>query len=496
MTKILSGCGLNSKNIVAMIKKVWISLFLLLLLFVGLQLKAEIKLPAIFDNYMVLQQQTEVAIWGKATVKKTVKVTTSWNNKSYSIKAGSDGSWKLKVQTPAAGGPFSITITDGKILKLNNVLIGEVWVFSGQSNMEMPLKGFYNQPVLGSNEAIATSKNESIRLFTVKQDKSLEQRDDFEGKWLACEPENVGNFSATAYFFGQLIQQVLDVPVGLICSSSGGSRIEPWISEFGLKNFDWVKLPDKNMTGKFNKQVPTVLYNAMISPMVGYGIKGAIWYQGEANRNEPKEYIKLMPGIVNNWRTVQGIGDFPFYYVQIAPYNYVASPYNYGEKGLNSAYIREAQLKAVDGATNIGMASLMDIGEEFCIHPSNKKVAGERLAYLALAKTYQISSIEYSGPVLKEMTVEGSVVKLTFDHAQNGLTTFGKELKNFKIAGENKRFVTATAAITPDGITLFSSQVEKPVAVRYAFDDFVISELFNTEGLPASSFRTDNWEMR
>ena len=479
-----------------MIKNISKTKSLLLFLFISFQSKADIKLPSIFGDNMVLQQKESVAIWGKSTPEKNVTVATSWNNKMYSTKSDSKGSWKLKVQTPSAGGPYAITISDGKTLKLNDVLIGEVWVFSGQSNMEMPLKGFLNQPVIGSNHTIATSKNKSIRLFTVKQDKSLVQKDDFDGKWLASEPENVGNFSATAYFFGQMIQRSLDVPIGLICSSWGGSRIEPWISEFGLKNFDWVKLPNKNMTENFNKQVPTVLYNAMISPMVGYGIKGAIWYQGEANRNEPKEYLKLMAGIVNNWRAEWGIGDFPFYYAQIAPYNYVTSPYNYGEKSLNSAYIREAQLKAVSETTNIGMASLLDVGEEFCIHPSNKKVAGERLAYLALSKTYHISGIAYSGPILKEMKVAGSLVKLTFDHASKGLTTFGKELKNFKIAGENKRFVPAMATITTDGITVFSSQVEKPVAVRYAFDDFVIGELFNTEGLPASSFRTDNWEIK
>jgi sialate O-acetylesterase len=222
--------------------------------------------------------------------------------------------------------------------------------------------------------------------------------------------------------------------------------------------------------------------------MVGFAFRGGLWYQGESNRNEPDRYEKLMPGLIENWRAEWGIGDFPFYYVQIAPYNY-------GTNGLNSAYLREAQLKASSALPHIGMASTMDAGEERCIHPANKKVVGERLAYLALAKTYGLNGIEYSGPVLKEMNVEESVVKLTFDHAANGLTTFGKELKNFVIAGENKKFVPATAYITREGITLSSPLVEKPVAVRYAFEDFVVGELFNTEGLPASSFRTDDWEV-
>ena len=464
--------------------------FVILFAFIGLNsVKAEIKLPAVFGNNMVLQQQTEAAIWGKATPGKSVKVVTSWNKKSYSAKSDNEGNWKLKVATPAAGGPFSISISDEKTLTLNNVLIGEVWICSGQSNMQMTMSGYLNQPVIGANEAIATSANNSIRLFTVERVKSLEPAEDFTGSWLECTPENVANFSATAYFFGKMLQQALGVPVGLINSSWGGTRIEPWISENGFKNFDWVKLPDKKMTGEYNQQTPTVLYNAMIAPMVGYAFRGGLWYQGESNRNEPAQYEKLMAGLVQNWRAEWGIGDFPFYYVQIAPFDY-------GTVGLNSAYLREAQLKASTAIPNMGMASIMDLGEKDRIHPAHKKEAGERLAFLALANTYGQKGIEFSGPVLKEMIVEGQMVKLTFDHAKNGLTTFNNKLENFKIAGENKRFYPAEAFITGKGITLFAPQVEKPVAVRYAFDDFVVGELFNTEGLPASSFRTDDWEIK
>lgn len=465
-----------------------LSLFTFFVLTLAFSSKAKVKLPAIFDDNMVLQQQTDAAIWGKATANKTVKVTTSWNKKSYSTKADSDGNWKLKVNTPSAGGPFSISISDGQTLKLNNVLIGEVWVCSGQSNMQMIMNGYHNQPVLGSNEAIATSTNKSIRLITIEREKSLETKEDFSGKWMECNPGNVGDFSATAYFFGRMIQDALNVPVGLICSAWGGTRIEPWISESGFKNFDWVDLPDKKQEDDFSPQTPTVLFNAMINPMVGYAIKGGLWYQGESNRNEPQEYEKLMPGLIENWRAEWGIGDFSFYYCQIAPYDY-------GTSGLNSAYLREAQYNASMALTNMGMACLMDVGEKTCIHPADKKAAGERLAYLALAKTYDMAGFEFSGPKLDQMTTEGSVVKLTFRHARYGLTTFGKDLINFKIAGENKRFYPAQATITRKGITLFSPSVEKPVAVRYAFDDFVVGELYNNEGLPASSFRTDEWEM-
>ena len=465
-----------------------IAIVLIIFVFSGV-LKAEIKLPAIFGDNMVLQQQTNAAIWGKASPNETVEVICSWDKKSYSAKSDKEGAWKLKVKTPSAGGPFKISISDGEALTLNNVLIGEVWVCSGQSNMQMTMNGYRNQPVLGSTEAILSSTNESVRLFTVKRNKSLEPLDDLSGEWQQCIPENVANFSAAAYYFGRMIQKTLGVPVGLINSSWGGTRIEPWISENGFKHFDWVNLPDKKQEGELSPQTPTVLYNAMIKPMVGFSIRGGLWYQGESNRNEPSEYEKLMPGLIENWRNEWGTGDFTFFYCQIAPFDY-------GSGGVNSAFLREAQLKASTSIPGIGMACLMDVGEKTNIHPADKEAAGERLAYLALVKTYGKKGFEYSGPVLKEMTVEGSMVKLTFDHAKNGLTTFGKELVNFKIAGENKRFYPAKAMITRNGITLSSLQVEKPMAVRYAFENFVIGELFNTEGFPASSFRTDEWEIK
>jgi sialate O-acetylesterase len=452
----------------------------------SISLYGEVKLPAIFGDNMVLQQKTDAAIWGKAVNGSTVKVITSWNNKMYTVKAGNDGSWKVKVTTPSAGGPYEISISDGKTLKLKNVLIGEVWVCSGQSNMEMPVRGYFNQPVTGSNDAIVTSSNPSIRLFTVEKATSLQPVYDFTGGWKLCEPENVSEFSATAYYFGLLLNKVLNVPIGLVNTSWGGTRIEPWISEAGIKKFDFVTLPDKNQQGTLSPQTPTVLFNAMINPMVGYGIRGAIWYQGESNRNEADKYVKLLPGLVENWRSLWGVGDFPFYYVQIAPFDY-------GTGGLSSAYLREAQLKASTAIPNIGMACIMDLGEKDNIHPVAKKTGSERLALLALTKTYGKSGFASSGPVLKEMIVEGPVVKLTFNNAQNGLTSFGKELSCFEVAGANKRFVPAKAFITDAGITLMSAEVTDPVAVRYAFKDFIVGDLFNIEGLPASSFRTDEW---
>ncbi len=471
-------------------KKVIINQLAVLILFAvtSFVTDAEVKVPAIFSDNMVLQQQTDAAFWGKASQGSTVTVRTSWNGKTYNVRADRDGNWKIKVSTPSAGGPYTVSITQGKTITFKNVMIGEVWVCSGQSNMEMPVKGYFAQPVTGSNEYIATSSNNNIRLITVPRMTSLIPVDDFKGSWLPCEPENVSEFSATAYFFGLMLNRVLNVPVGLICTAWGGTRIEPWISEAGLKNFDWVKLPDKTQKQEnLSPQTPTALYNGMINPIAGYGIRGAIWYQGESNRNEPAQYQKLLPGLVEDWRTVWKSGELAFYYVQIAPFDY-------GPSGLNSAFLREAQLKASTAIPGIGMACIMDTGEKDCIHPANKKAAGDRLAYQALVKTYGKKGFAGGGPVFKEMKIEGNQVKLTFDNAQNGLTSYGKPLNCFEIAGANKRFQTATAFVTNNGITVFSPFVNEPVAVRYAFKDFIIGDLFNTEGLPASSFRTDDWE--
>jgi len=478
-------------------------------MFCVLQGSAKVKLSAVFSDNMVLQQQTDAAIWGKASGRK-VTVITSWNKKSYVVKTDRNGNFKLKVQTPKAGGPYEITFFDGEKLTINEVLIGEVWFCSGQSNMEMPVKGFFNQPVLHSNEAIACSTNTYIRLFFVNRNTTLSPLDNFLGgeKWKKCIPGNVANFSAAAYFFGMTLQKALGIPVGLIDASHGDSRIEPWMSKSALQYFDFVNLPDEKMKENISYQTPTVLYNAMVHPFIGYAIKGVIWYQGESNQREPEHYEKLLPGLIKDWRENWNIGNFSFYYAQIAPCktgiehdNFKIFPSYYyphitprSSVDVNSAFLREVQLKASTVLPNTGMACMMDIGEAHCVHPKHKKITGERFALLALSKTYGMKGIVCEGPTLKEMTINGNIVKLTFNNASNGLTSYGKKLKHFKVAGEDKRFYPAAALITLTGITLSSSCVDKVVAVRYAFDDFVAGDLFNTYGLPASCFRTDDWE--
>ncbi|MDR1555646.1 MAG: sialate O-acetylesterase [Tannerellaceae bacterium] len=461
--------------------------FLLLAVFF-IPARAEIKLPAVFSDNMVLQQQSQVAVWGWAKAHSNVSVTCSWNKKTYSAKSDSKGCWKLNVQTPQATyTPFTLTISDGKAVSLKNVLIGEVWICSGQSNMEMPMKGFYNQPIEGGPEAIAHSYNRGIRCFTVQRASKASPQDDCSGRWEIADAQTVPYFTATGYFFGRLLNQALDVPVGLIHTSWGGSSIEAWMTPESLKDIPGKPIPRADTDIKIPNASPTVLYNGMIKPLEGYGIRGAIWYQGESNRDEPELYVTMFDKMLRGWREIWGVGEFPFYYCQIAPYNYGG--------GRNSGYIREAQAKGML-TPNTGMVVLMDAESPDCIHPPKKKDAGERLALWALARTYGLEKIHYHSPEVKSVDIEGRVVIVSFDlfGSSTGLTTKGKELRNFKLAGKDKHFHEAKAALSGDKVYVFSPQVPEPVAVRYCFDDTSATELFTVEGnLPVSSFRSDEW---
>ncbi len=474
--------------------KLRITFFLFAWLLIQTSLKAEVKLASIFTDNMVLQQKAQVPIWGWAAPGKNIKVSTSWNGKNYSGKADNTGKWLIKVATPQAGGPYDVSISDGKAVKLKNVLIGEVWICGGQSNMEMPMKGFKGQPILGSNDAIFKSKNNKIRLYTVPRSSITElQQNSKPSAWKEAEPESVSNFSATGYFFGRILNDMLDVPVGLINVSYSGSFAEAWMSPEALKAFPEIKVPAKGDTIKAVSRTPTTLYNGMLYPITGYGIKGAIYYQGESNYERPDRYEELFPTMVKEWRSLWKQGDFPFYYVQIAPYNYAQlPPYNYGGK-FNSAYLRDAQRKSLTKIPNSAMAVVMDIGEENMIHPANKEAGGKRLAFLALANSYGLKGFGFASPLYKSIAVNGSIATISFDNANNGLTSFGKELSSFEIAGANKTFYPAKATINGSSVSVSSPMVKEPVAVRYAFKDFIVGDLFNTEGLPASSFRTDEW---
>ncbi len=445
---------------------------------------ASVSMPSIFTDNMILQRQSRVPVWGFAETGQEISVIPSWNGKNYNVTADSEGNWRIQISTPKAGGPYEITIKGKDTVILRNVMVGEVWLCSGQSNMQMPMKGLRNQPVLGSNKDILKSNNGNIRLITVPHKGTINPQNDFEGNWLKASPSAVADFSASAYYFGRLVNEILDIPVGLIDVSYGGSCIQAWMSKNTAIPFKERDIPKQGDKISRPRHTPTALFNGMLSPLIGYGIRGCIWYQGESNRFEPFKYNKLMEKMVNEWRNLWKQGNFPFYYAQIAPFGY-------GNR--NSAYLREAQLKAMDDIPNSGMAVLLDVGEKNCIHPANKKVVGNRLAYWALGNTYGIDGFAYKSPVFEKMRVKGSTAILHFKNAPNGLTSFGKELTNFEIAGKNKRFYPAKAYIRGDKVYVSSPKVITPVAVRYAFKNFVEGDRFSTEGLPVSSFRTDDW---
>jgi sialate O-acetylesterase len=455
--------------------------------------RANVTLPTFFSDNMVLQQKSEVAIWGWSKPGNSVQVTTSWNKKKYTAKTDGSGKWKTKVSTPAAGGPYEITVSDGTPITIQNILIGEVWLCSGQSNMEMPMKGFRDQPIIGSNDAIFNSTNDQIRLYIVPRSVKVQPQDTSKrSSWKISGPEAVSNFSATAYYFGKLLQEKLKVPIGLVNISYGGSPAEAFMSEAALKAFPEIVIPGAADSAKANNRTPTTLYNGMLRPFIGYGIRGCIWYQGETNNGRPDQYEKLFPAMVEEWRSEFGLGDFPFYYAQIAPFKYSQYPTPANEKN-NSAYLRDAQRKSLNKIPSSGMAVLMDIGEENNIHPANKEIGGRRLAYMALAKTYEMKGFAYASPTVDSLLINGNIATIKFKDAPNGLTSFGKPLVNFEIAGSDKIFRPAKAVISRGMILVSSPDVATPVAVRYAFKDFIVGELFSTEGLPVSSFRTDEW---
>ena len=471
------------------------SLGLAAIMALGLNAGAEIKLPAFFGDNMVLQQNTDARMWGTADASSTVTVTPGWTSEKYTTKANKDGKWKITIPTPSAGGPYDVTVSDGTPLTLNNVMLGEVWLCSGQSNMEMPMKGFKNQPVEGANMAILKSRNPDIRLFTVKRNSSTVPVDDVTGSWAEASPATVRNFSATAYFFGRQIEELLDVPVGLIVVSWGGSACEAWMNDEMLQAFPEAaanipavdgKIPSKNRT-------PSVLFKGMLNPLIGLAMRGVIWYQGEDNWNRAHSYTDMFSTMIKGWRDLWGQGEFPFYYCQIAPYDYaiITEP---GKEIINSAYLREAQARVEHIIPNTGMAVLMDAGWPEGIHPPKKQVAGERLALLALNKTYGIEGIGAESPVYKSMEVKGDTVVVSFERAPEwiaGKNSF--ESKQFQLAGEDRVFHPAKAWISRSKVMVKSDAVPHPVAVRYAFENASEGDLFSTDGLPVSSFRSDDW---
>jgi len=455
----------------------------------ALNVNAKVKLPSFFSDGMVLQQQAECNIWGWTEVKD-VTIATSWDENTYKVQADKDGRFGLKVRTPKAGGPYTIDFKDADdYVQLNNVMIGEVWICSGQSNMEMLMKGYKAQPVEGATEELLSCSDPQLRLFYGKRLAALTPATDLAGSWSEANTASVREFSATAYFFGRALRRQLGVPVGLICTAFGGSACEAWMAPDWLKAFPKVQqtITEEDVK-KLQQRCPTALYNGQLKPLIGYGIRGAIWYQGEDNVPRYDYYAPLLKAMVEGWRADWQQGDFPFYYCQIAPYDYSLIEWS------GSQYLREQQLKAESMIPNARMAVLMDAGLEYGIHPRKKRQAGERLAVLALSNTYDVKGLP-DFAAYKEVEFKGDTAVVSFDRSkewvyfENGPTTS----KNFEVAGADRVFHPATKAwVARNRVYVISDKVNQPAAVRYAFKDWVVGDLMH-DGLPVSSFRTDNW---
>lgn len=472
----------------------FIYLFVFLLSFSS---SAQIELSNLFSDNMVLQQESHVNFWGKAKKNQELIIYTSWSGKIVRTIVKDDGSWEVKIKTPSAGGPYNIQVTcDGETKTINNVLIGEVWLASGQSNMEMTLSGNNREPVNGSLDAIANSNNTKIRFFNVKVKVSDERIDDIEGEWLEANFKNTPNFSAVAYSFAKYLNQVLDIPFGIINSPKDGSVAEAWISPDVLKKITTNK--ELSYYAKQPHNNPSVLFNGMINAIIPFTIKGVIWYQGEGNSGRYQNYMKLMNGLIKNWRDEWGLGDFPFYFVQLAPNGSLGQG-----NGTSQAFLREAQLRTMLSVENTGMAVTLDIGSTITNHPPEKLLIGKRLAYWALAKNYGFNGLPHSGPVYESMKVKNNKVYVNFKFAKNGVTSYGKPLSGFEIAGEDKIFYSADASIDPHWsagwenrsvLTLSNKNVPNPLYIRYGWKNYIEGALYNVEGLPASSFRSYDFD--
>ncbi|AUP78538.1 sialate O-acetylesterase [Flavivirga eckloniae] len=457
-------------------------------------IKAEIKLPAIVSSNMVLQRNTTIVLWGWADAKEKITINASWLGEPINLEADKEGSWRIEVKTTDSKAPQSININSKTSnITLDNVLFGEVWLCSGQSNMQQSVRGYDGQPTFGSAMATAKSNNVNLRLFSVDRVGSktpLRNIEKFKG-WQQASPLSVTNFSAVAYFFGQQLQEILGCPVGMIHTSWGGSTVQAWMSKEALGPHQNINLDDVDITERTN-HIPTALFNSMINPLIPYTIKGVLWYQGESNHKEPEKYKTLFPAMVKDWRTRWSIGDFPFYYVQIAPFHYGNN--DVFQTVNNTAFMREAQLQCLDLIPNSGIAITIDIGEENYIHPPKKKEVADRLLFNALNQTYDYKTIDYAAPIYDSLELKDGGILLKFKNAETGLYSYN-ELTGFEIAGDDKIFYPAVAKIVKrKHVFAISDKVPNPVAIRYAWKNWIVGTLYDANLLPASSFRTDNWD--
>ena len=475
-------------------------LFVFIFGFTG-TLLAKVTLPALVGDNMVLQQQSDVKIWGWSEPGASVKITTSWGSKG-SVKSDNDGNWYFTVTTPAASyTSHTITVSDGEPVVLKNILIGEVWLCSGQSNMEMTFTGYWGSPVIGANQAIEESVlYPNLRLFTVEKNSATVPQKDCKGSWQISSPIVTRNFSAVGYYYGLQLQRILNVPVGIINSSWGGTIIEAWIDAESQKDYSDVDLSLLNNEKFPVYGKPISCFNGMIAPLVNYSIRGFIWYQGESNVPRYSTYADKMVTLIKFWRTLWANDNMPFFYAEIAPYNYAANRLDLTEAQINAALLREKQALVMDMINNVGMVCTNDLVfpyEREEIHPSNKPEVARRFTYWALHNTYGFDdALSVIGPRYKSLKVENGRAVLSFSGVDGEGITVKGDISGFEIAGADHIFYPASVLkVFPkvSELVVFSDKVAEPVAVRYCFKNFSIGNVCNVYGQPMVPFRTDDW---
>ncbi len=478
-------------------------LILVVALTAMLSVNAKVRLPHVIGNDMVLQQNTEARLWGWAKPGKKVKVTPSWDNNTYNATADKDGRWLVKVKTPAASfTPYSITFDDGDKLTITGVVCGEVWVCAGQSNMEMPVKGFGNCPVEGYNLAVADAVNSrGVHYVKIPSVMSMTPLDDADCQWKVCDPSTVGEASATGYFFARLLSRTLNIPVGLVEANKGGTRVESWLTRENLERYTQEPLDSMTMVQKFSWDYhrPLLWGNGTFNPILNYTVKGILFYQGCSNVGDPgNQYSDRLALLVRQWRDQFGLGEIPFYFVQIAPYNYEDNA-----NGISGALLREQQFRAAQIIPNSSIVCTNDVVfpyETTQIHPAQKQPVGERLAFTALSRDYGFEKLQYKSSSYKDMTIKNDTI---FIHTQDNYWCDApfEQIEGFEIAGADRVFHPATArhfwqpggGYWDEAIIVTSAEVKSPVAVRYCFKNFQIGNVKNGGGLPLFPFRTDQW---
>ena len=442
------------------------------------QLAANVSLPAIFSDNMVLQQKSKVKIWGWAKPGEAVKLVASWNGDTLSVTPGNQGHWEITLQTPAAGGPYSIYIQGNNSITLNNVLLGEVWLCSGQSNMEWKA----TSGIINAQQEVEAAKYPNIRFYTVDHRTAVDPQIDLNGSgWSECTPETMKDFSAVAYFFARKVHQETGVPIGLVNSSWGGTPAETWTPESVYQADEKLAksaaILDQVPWGPVE---PGRLYNSMIAPITRFRIAGTIWYQGESNTRNAEMYQQTFSALINSWRSLWGY-EFPFYFVQIAPFAY-------GENR-NGVRVRDEQRRTLK-LKNTGMAVICDVGDTTDIHPQNKQDVGLRLANIALKHHYQVLDQTVDSPLFSGFTSKKNKVTVSFRNAA-GLHTKNKRSELFELAGADGIYYPAKATIKDEAVILQAKQVKAPVQVRYAWGNTTAADIFNEADLPMSSFSSE-----